>query len=293
MKLRQWRENLITYFITLNGLIAIVILVLIFAFLVREGLPAFRSVSPGRFLLGRYWYPISTPPSFGILPLVAGSLTVTMVAMVIALPLGLASAFYLADVAPRWLGVWLKPTIEMLSAIPSVVLGFLGWIVLAPFLQSVFKLPIGLNALSGGIMLAFMAMPTIISLAEDAISAVPKDFKEASLALGANQWQTMYRVTFPTAASGITAAVMLGLGRAVGETMAVLMITGNAALIPTSVLQPVRTMTATIATEMGETVPGNPHFHALFAIGLVLFLITFLINLVADLALHRPRRRRP
>lgn len=283
------KERAIEYFIRLGGLIAILALFAIFIFLLKEGIATFNFVSIKDLFLGKHWYPISSPPSFGILPLILGSLLVTAGAMVIALPLGIASAFYIAEVAPDLLREILKPVIEMLAAIPSVVLGFIGLTVVAPYIRTIFNLPTGLTALTGSLMLAFMALPTIISISEDAIRSVPTDFKEASLALGANRFETMLRVTLPAAFSGIIAAVMLGLGRVIGETMAVLMVTGNAALIPISFLQPVRTMTATIAAEMGETVVGSPHYHALFTIGLVLFLIAFVINLVADLGLHRFR----
>ena len=239
------------------------------------------------------WYPISEPAQFGILPLILGSLLVTFGAIVIAVPLGLAAAIYVAEVAPPWLREILKTGIELLAAIPSIVLGFIGIITLAPFLKTIFNLPSGLTALAGSIMLAFMAMPTIVSIIEDSISCVPKNYKEGSLALGATRWQTIYRVTLPAASSGILAAIMLGIGRVIGETMAVLMITGNAAVMPTSLLQPVRTLTATIAAEMGEAVTGSEHYYALFAIGIVLFIFSFIINLLADIALHRgPKRSR-
>jgi len=205
-------------------------------------------------------------------------------------PLGLAAAIYVAEIAPLWLRDILKSGIELLAAIPSIVLGFIGIVTLAPFLKTIFNLPSGLTALAGSIMLAFMAMPTIVSIIEDSIVSVPKNYKEGSLALGATRWQTIYRVTLPAASSGILAAIMLGIGRVVGETMAVLMITGNAAVMPTSFLQPVRTLTATIAAEMGEAVGGSGHYYALFAIGIVLFVISFIINLLADMFLHRKRK---
>ena len=203
------------------------------------------------------------------------------------MPLGIGVAIYIAEVAPVWLREILKSAIELLAAIPSIVLGFIGIITLAPILKSIFNLPSGLTALAGSIMLAFMAMPTIVSIIEDAIVSVPKSYTEGSLALGATRWQTIYRVILPAASSGILAAVMLGIGRVIGETMAVLMVTGNAAILPTSILQPVRTMTATIAAEMGEAVTGSGHYYALFAIGIILFIISFIINLIADRFLHK------
>ena len=267
---------------------------MIFIFLLKEGLSLFGQTDLISFLFGRNWYPISDPPQFGILPLIMGSILVTLGAIVIAVPLGIAAAVYVAEVAPRRVSEILKTGIELLAAIPSIVLGFIGIVTLAPFLKTVFRLPSGLTALAGSIMLAFMAMPTIVSIVEDAIVSIPKSYKEGSLALGATRWQTIYRVILPAASSGILAAVMLGIGRVIGETMAVLMITGNAAIMPVSILQPVRTMTATIAAEMGEAVAGSGHYYALFAIGIILFIISFIINLLADMFMHRGvgRKRR-
>jgi len=275
-----------------SGLASILFVALIFIFLLKEGLSLFASANLSDFLFGQGWYPISTPPRFGILPLILGSLWVTLGAIVIAVPLGLAAAIYVAEVAPPRLRDILKSGIELLAAIPSIVLGFIGIVTLAPFLKNVFNLPSGLTALAGSIMLAFMAMPTIVSIIEDAITSVPKSYKEGSLALGATHWQTIYRVILPAAASGILAAIMLGIGRVIGETMAVLMITGNAAVMPTSLLQPVRTLTATIAAEMGEAVAGGEHYYALFAIGIILFIISFIINLLADIFMRRGRKRK-
>jgi phosphate transport system permease protein len=293
--MKKTLEFLIERLIFLSGIASIVFVILIFVFLLKEGLSLFGFVGLPSFLFGRNWYPISEPPHFGILPLILGSLLVTFGAIVIAVPLGIAAAVYVAEIAPGWLREILKSGIELLAAIPSIVLGFIGIVTLAPFLKNVFNLPSGLTALAGSIMLAFMAMPTIVSIIEDAINSVPRSYKEGSLALGATHWQTIYRVVLPAAASGILAAIMLGIGRVIGETMAVLMITGNAAVIPTSILQPVRTLTATIAAEMGEAVSGSSHYYALFAIGIILFIISFIINLLADMFLHRngkrPRRR--
>jgi phosphate transport system permease protein len=198
-------------------------------------------------------------------------------------------AIYIAEVAPGKIKEVLKGGIELLAAIPSVVLGFIGMVTLVPWVKKIFGLPTGLTALSGSIMLAFMAMPTIVSIAEDALYSVPKSYKEGALALGATPWQTIWRVMLPAASSGILAAVMLGIGRVIGETMAVMMITGNSAVIPHSILQPVRTLTATIAAEMGEAVVGSEHYFALFSIGIVLFVISFAINVTADLFLHKRR----
>jgi phosphate transport system permease protein len=285
---RIW-EFLIEKVILLCGLACVAFVVLIFIFLLREGLRTFSTVSLSDFLLGLKWYPISTPPRFGILPLICGSALVTLGAALLGVPLGLASAIYIAEVAPPRLKEILKTGIELLAAIPSVVIGFVGLVVVVPFLRQAFNLPTGQTALAGSIMLSLMAMPTTVSIAEDALRSVPKRYREAALALGATHWEYIYRVALRAAAPGIVAAVMLGIGRVIGETMCVMMVTGNAARIPHTFLQSVRTMTATIAAEMGETVKGSDHYAALFAIGIVLFAITFLVNLVADSFLHRSR----
>ena len=281
------KEFFIEKMIYASGIASILCVILIFIFLAKEGFSLFKTVSIPDFLLGKKWYPISEPPLFGILPLILGSLFVTLGAALISVPIGIASAVYIAEVAPLHVKEILKSGIELLAAIPSVVLGFIGMVTLVPFVKNAFNLPTGLSALSGSIMLAFMAMPTIVSIAEDALNAVPRKYREAALALGATRWQAIWRVTLRAASSGIVAAVMLGIGRVIGETMAVMMITGNAARIPESIFQPVRTLTATVAAEMGETVQNSDHYFALFAIGIVLFVITFVINLIADFALHR------
>ena len=287
MTLRKLREGVIERVIFLSGITSIVIVALIFVFLLKEGLSVFLSVNPLDFLFGTLWYPISDPPQFGVLPLIVGSVFVTLGAAAISVPIGVASALYIAEIAPPRTKEALKAGIELLAAIPSVVIGFIGMVTLGPFIKEVFGLPTGLTALTGSITLAFMAMPTIVSIAEDAVTAVPRQYREAAIAMGATKWQTTWRIVTYAARPGIIAAIMLGIGRVIGETMAVMMVTGNAALIPTSFLQPVRTLTATIAAEMGESVQGGDHYAALFAIGIVLFVITFLINGVADLYLHR------
>jgi len=285
--MRKIKEFIIEKLILLCGLASIFFVVLIFIFLLKEGLALFKIIPPADFLLGKSWYPISEPAQLGILPLILGSLLVTLGAALISVPIGVGCAIYIAEVAPGKIKELLKVGIELLAAIPSVVIGFIGMVTLVPLLKNVFHLPTGLTALSGSIMLAFMAMPTIVSIAEDALYAVPKSYREGAFALGATHWQTIWRVSLPAASSGILAAVMLGIGRVIGETMAVMMITGNAAVIPASILQPVRTLTATIAAEMGEAVVGSEHYFALFAIGVVLFVISFIINVSADLFLHR------
>jgi len=287
--MRKFKEFFIKKLILICGLASIFFVVLIFLFLTKEGLAVFKSVSPTNFLFGRSWYPISEPAQLGILPLIFGSLLVTLGAAIISIPIGVACAVYIAEIAPLKIKEVLKAGIELLAAIPSVVLGFIGMVTLVPWVKTTFHLPTGLTALSGSIILAFMAMPTIVSVAEDALYSAPKSYKEGAFALGATHWQTIYRVLLPAASSGIVAAIMLGIGRVIGETMAVMMITGNAAVIPQSILVPVRTLTATIAAEMGEAVVGSEHYFALFAIGIVLFIISFIINVTADLFLHKRR----
>ena len=295
MSLNTSRASLSEFFaervIRASGFMAIAFVVLIFAFLLREGTPAFIEVPPGDLLATR-WYPIED--HFGLLPLILGSLLVTIGAALIAVPTGLLTAVFVAEVAPRGLREILKPAIEVLAGIPSVVLGFMGIIALSPLVRETFGAPTGLTGFTGSLILAYMALPTIISVAEDALDAVPKSYRDAALALGATKWQTIWMVTVKAARSGILTAMMLGIGRAIGETMAVMMVTGNAARMPLSLdsfFLPVRTMTATIAAEMGEVAQGSTHFHVLFAIGIVLFAITFIVNLVASFAIFQQARR--
>lgn len=277
----RWGEVLIEGGIRLAAFSSIAIIALIFLFLLREGLPAFLDI-PLRQLFGVRWYPIEG--MFGLLPLLVGSLIVTVGAVAIALPLGLTTAVYLGEIAPPWLRELLKPVIEVLAGIPSIVLGFLGWIALAPLVQQL-GAPTGLTAFTGALILAYMSLPTIISIAEDALYSVPKEYRDGALAIGATQWQTIWRVVLPAARPGLVIAIMLGIGRAIGETMAVMMVTGNAANIPSLssgiFFSPVRTMTATIAAEMGEVAQGTLHYNTLFAIGIVLFVISFAINSLA------------
>jgi phosphate transport system permease protein len=280
-KLRNIKSFLIYRFVFLNGILSIVILGLILAFLIANSIKFFTSYPILEFLTGSKWSP-TVLEKFGFLPLLTGSLIVTFGAIIIAIPLGIGSAIYIGELAPRTVREIIKPIIEVLASIPSVVIGFIGIKLLAPVIKDLFNLSIGLTALAGSVMLAFMSLPTIISISEDAINAVPNRYRYASIALGATKWETTYKTIIPSASSGIAAAVMLGLGRIVGETMTVLMITGNSPRIVFSWLQPVRTITATIAAEMGETVQGGLHYSSLFAIGLILFLITFLINFISD-----------
>jgi len=279
---RRLTEFLIERLIWFAGVSTILIVVLIFYFLIREGLPTFLDI-PLRELFGSRWYP--TEGHFGLWPLISGSLVVTLGAILIAVPLGLLTAIYLGEFAPQWQREILKPLIEILAGIPSIVLGFLGWVILAPIIQQL-GAPTGLTAFTGSLILAYMALPTIISVSEDALYAVPKELRDSSLALGATQWQTTLRVVLPAARSGLVMAVMLGIGRAIGETMAVLMVTGNAANIPqfgpSMFFEPIRTMTATIAAEMGEVAQGTLHYNVLFGIGIVLFTVTFVLNSLAS-----------
>ncbi|GAV30774.1 ABC-type phosphate transport system, permease component [Coriobacteriaceae bacterium EMTCatB1] len=278
-------------FITATGWLAIVVLAAIAAFLVWNSLRALGEAGLGRIVTGTDWYPTSSPGKFGAAPLIVGSLIVTLVALVVAVPVGLAAAVYLSEFAGRRLKEVSKAVIEFMAAIPSVVYGLVGVALVVPAVKRAFALDSGLTALSGGIVLGVMALPTIVSISEDALHAVPSSLRHASLALGNTRWQTTYKVTVPAASSGIFAAVMLGVGRAIGETMAVLMLTGNAAVMPRSLLESVRTMTGTIAAEMGEVVQGGTHYSVLFVVGLVLFAATFSINLAADLVLEKQRKR--
>jgi len=284
-------EFLVEALIRVLGFSTVGFILLIFLFLAREGIPAFFEV-PASNLFGTRWYP--TFGLFGTVPLLLGSILVTVLAVLIALPLGVATAVFVREVAPRWAREILKPMIEVLAGIPSVVLGFFGMTLIAPFIREAFGAPTGLTAFTGALLLAYMSLPTVISVAEDALDAVPRSYRDASLAMGATHWQTIWRVVVPAARSGVLMAVMLGMGRAIGETMAVMMVTGNAARLPLglrALFRPVRTMTATIAAEMGEVARGSVHFHVLFAIGIVLFLLTFLINLAAARTIFARRRR--
>ena len=244
-------------------------------------------------LLGAEWYPTATPsPIFGILPLLSGTLWVSFFAILIALPFGLAISIYLAEVAPPAVSKFLKPVIELLNGIPSVVYGFFGLAVIVPLLQQTFNLPVGESGLAGSLVLALMALPTIITVSEDAMRNCPRTMREASLALGATHWQTIYKVVVPYSISGITSGVVLGIGRAVGETMAVLMVTGNAAVIPTSILEPLRTIPATIAAELGEAPAGGAHYQSLFLLGVILFFITLIINSCVEIVSARNKTKR-
>ncbi|MBM3289386.1 MAG: phosphate ABC transporter permease subunit PstC [Candidatus Hydrogenedentes bacterium] len=269
---------------------SIVIVALIILFLFREAAPFASAPGVGKLVDDR-WRPTSMQEAgYGLLPLITGSALVTVLATVIAIPFGVCGAVYIAEVAGKRERELLKPFIEMVAAIPSVVLGFFGLVVLAPIVKSAFGLPTGLTGITGALLLALMAVPTIVSISEDAIRSVPRSYIDASLALGANRVQTIFKVVVPAAMSGIIASVMLGMGRVVGETMAVIMVTGNAVQLTFSPLLPLRTMTATIAAEMGEVTTGSAHYRALFWVGIALLAVTFCINLAALRVLKSYRR---
>ena len=290
-KVRRPKEFVIEAIIKACGAASVLFILLIFLFLLKDAVPLFKTVAVKAFLTGKDWYPTAKPPQFGLVPLLLGSFLVTAGAVVLAVPIGIAAAVYIAELAPAKIREWLKITVELIASIPSVVIGFIGLVIVAPWIKHLFHGATGLTALTGAVMLAWMAMPTIVSIAEDAIRSVPRSYKEGSLALGATHLQTVVKVLVPSARSGIVAGTMLGIGRAIGETMTVLMVTGGAAQITFSFLKPVRTLTATIAAEMGETGVGTDHYYALFAVGAILFVISFAINLIADVVIRKGAAR--
>ena len=274
----------------LIALFSITALSLIVIFLFLEGIPILDHVSIKEFVLGKYWYPTDDPADFGILSLILGSVCVTLLSGIIAIPLGIMTAVYLAEIAPPKVAEIVKPIVELMASMPSVVIGFFGMVVVAPFIQQVFDIPVGLNMFNASLMLAFMSMPTICSISEDAIFSVPAALKEASFALGATHFETIVKAIVPASFSGICTAVILGLSRAIGETMVVLMAAGGAAMTPGSIFDPVRPLPASIASEMAEAPFGSEHYHALFAIGIVLFVFTFIFNLIADYISYKFRQ---
>lgn len=283
MQTRQLIDRFVRIIFQLAALISVLILLGIFGMLLFNGIKAFSDISLAEFFLSADWNPSAYgKATYGILSMIVSTFLVTIGAMLIAVPLGIGAAAYLSEVAPERLREILKPAIELLAAIPSVAVGFIGIVLVGPWIADTFGLNNGLNALNGSILLAIMSLPTIITVAEDAIRAVPQSYKEGSYALGANRWLTLIRVTLPSATSGIIAAIILGMGRAIGETMTVLMATGNATAMPHGFFDPVRTMTATIAIELGEVPFGTTHYFALFAVGAVLFLISLAVNLIAE-----------
>jgi len=279
---RQTVEKSVQKIFFLVAMASITTLFLILVFLFKEGLPIFKTVSIKDFVFGQYWYPTSEPPGFGIFPLIVASVTVTTVSAVISIPLGVMTAVYLAEIASKKVSEVAKPVVELLAALPSVVIGFFGMVLVAPFLQEIFNIPTGLNLFNAAFMLAFMSIPTICSISEDAIHSVPIALKEASMALGATHLETIIKVILPASISGISTAVILGMSRAIGETMVVLMVAGGAAMLPESIFDPVRPMPASIASEMAEAPVGGEHYYALFATGVVLFLFTLIFNIIAD-----------
>ncbi|MFO7697751.1 MAG: phosphate ABC transporter permease subunit PstC [Anaerolineae bacterium] len=288
---RSGVEWVIETIIRVLGVSTVGLVAIIFLFLLTEGVPAFFQVSLDN-LFGTRWYP--TSDLYGTIPLLLGSLLITVVAMLIAFPLGVCTAVFIREIAPNWAREVLKPMIEVLAGIPSVVLGFFGMVILAPLVRETLGAPTGLTAFTGALVLAYMALPTIISVAEDALDAVPRSYRDAGLAMGATQWQTIWRVVVPAARSGILMALMLGMGRAIGETMAVMMVTGNAPRMPVeldAIFRPARTMTATIAAEMGEVASGSTHYHVLFGIALILFVLVLLITLASSSVMFRRRER--
>ncbi len=276
------KEKIIHSLLALAATFSLASLLGIMLFLFYEGLPIFEIVPVSSFLFGEWWYPTSDPPDFGIFPLLVGSFAVTALASLIAVPLGVLTAAYLTEIASNGVRRVVKPFVELLAALPSVVIGFFGMVVVAPLLQDYLGAATGLNLFNAGLMLAFMSVPTICSVAEDALFAVPRSLREASLALGATRWETTIKVVLPAALSGIGTAVMLGMSRAIGETMVVLMVAGGAGMIPLSIFDPVRPMPSSIAAEMAEAPYRGDHYFALFAIGMMLFIFTLCFNMIAQ-----------
>jgi phosphate transport system permease protein len=291
--LERAAERAIEILIRLSGISAIIFVFAIFLFVLREGAPiVFGGLNLGQFLFSTEWVPTSqSNVRFGVLALVAGTASVTVLAMLIAVPFGLGAAVFVSEFCDKRTREALKIIIELLAAVPSVVWGFIGISVMNPLIQHVFHVPVGLNVLNGALLLALMSVPIMVSIGEDALKAVPDSYREAAIGLGATRWQIVYRVLLPAAKNGLLAAVLLGVGRAVGETMAVLMATGHAINIPHGIFDPVRTLTATIAAELGEASVGSAHYRVLFLVGILLFAITFVVNLVADFMVKGIRRR--
>ena len=285
-------ERAIELLIRLCGISAILFVFGIFFFVFREGAPFLPKLNLGEFFGSINWIPDSqTRPQYGVLALIVGTLSVTGVAMLIAVPFGIGAAVFVSEFCTGRVKETLKVTIELLAAIPSVVWGFIGVGVLSPIMIKYFHATVGVNLLNGAILLALMSVPIMVSIGEDALKAVPDSFREAAIALGATRWQMIWRVLVPAAKNGLLAAVLLGVGRAVGETMAVLMATGQSIRIPHAFTDPVATLTATIAAELGESNRGGDHYRVLFLIGILLFTITFIVNLTADLIVKGIRRK--
>ncbi|MCC7566132.1 MAG: phosphate ABC transporter permease PstA [Methanomicrobiaceae archaeon] len=288
------RESAMKHLWFSTAIVSVLAILLIIVFLIIDAYPIFAAVGVYDFIAGRVWDPAGAAPAYGILPLIAGTLLVTFGAMVFAIPLGIGSAVFLAELAPPQVRAVAKPAIELLAGIPSVVYGFFGLIVLTNWLRITFDIASGETWLAASLLLGIMALPTIVSVSDDAIRAVPRSYREGSFAVGATHWQTIRSVVLPAAISGITAAIILGMGRAIGETMAVIMVAGNAAIIPdpiTNALSPVRTLTGTLGIEMGEAAVGSAHYHALFGVAVVLLAITLAVNMCARMILQRIQER--
>ena len=291
MRLRKVADRGVRGVFLANAILSAVVLLGILAFLLFYGIRTFSGTPLLKFLSGTVWNPDAYgEPSYGLLPLLLGSLASTAIALIIAIPLGVASAVFISERLKGWVRITVKTLVELFAGFPSVVLGFFGLVVLAPLLARIFHVPSGLNLLNAGLLLGLMSLPTIISVADDALRVVPHSYREAAYALGATPWTTAIRIVLPAARSGILAAVMLGFGRAVGETMAVLMVAGNAALMPKSLFDPIRTITSTIAIELGESAFGDTHFYSLFALGFVLFVFALATNLIAESLTRREKR---
>jgi phosphate transport system permease protein len=283
-KLTRPFEFVIEGLIRVSGLSAILFILAIFVFIGKEGI-SFLMANIGGMLISTDWSPTHEPPEFGLVALVVGTAWCVGLSLLVSVPIGLAAAIFLSEFASDGWREFLKVVVELLAAIPSVVWGFIGVMILNPLLQSM-GAQVGLNGLNGAIVLALMTLPLLVSLGEDALRAVPESYRQAAIAMGATRWEMVWRVLIPASRRGLLVAVLLGVGRCVGETMAVLMVTGHAARIPTSLYDPVRTLTATIAAELGEAVRGGEHYQALFALGILLFFITFIVNLIADAAVR-------
>jgi phosphate transport system permease protein len=285
-------DRLVQALVFVGGISGIVLVLSIFAFIGREGIPFLvESLDLKEFFTSPAWRPTSNNPTYGILALMAGTASVTGLAMLVAVPFSLGSAIYIAEFARGRTRETLKVLVEMLAAIPSVVWGFIGLSIMNPLIIKLFNVPVGLNVLNAGIILGLMAAPIMTTIAEDALKAVPEGYREAAEALGATRWQVVRRVVLPAAKNGLVAAVLLGVGRGFGETMAVLMASGHAINLPTSPFDSVRALTATIAAELGETAVGSDHYKVLFTLGVLLFVVTFVINLTADLVIRGIRRK--
>ena len=291
MRLRKVADRGVRGVFLANAILSAVVLLGILAFLLFYGVRTFSGTPLLKFLFGTVWNPDAYgEPAYGLLPLLLGTFASTAIALIIAIPLGVASAVFISERLKGWVRVTVKTVVELFAGFPSVVIGFFGLVVLAPLLARIFHVPSGLNLLNAGLLLGLMSLPTIISVADDALRIVPHSYREAAYALGATPWTTAIRIVLPAARSGILAAVMLGFGRAVGETMAVLMVAGNAALMPKSLFDPIRTITSTIAIELGESAFGDTHFYSLFALGFVLFLLALATNLIAESLIRREKR---